>query len=277
EEDRSPALRAAALRLLPDGHAALSIDHLTRVAGSEDAALRREAVRALVTSTAAERFPVLAEVAADGDAPAGLRADAVVGLAAHPASIESHLKALAASAPPEVAAEARRLLNPPSGAAEDKPSPDDLEAWRALVGGGGDAEAGWRVFFRPGGVGCSRCHTLGGRGTAVGPDLTGIGRRMNRDRLIESILRPGKEVAPQYVPWTLVTADGRVLTGLPVEVRDAPEGVEHFVGTDGVRFTLPTAEVETRQASTGSVMPEGLEKLMTTEELRDLLALLESD
>jgi putative heme-binding domain-containing protein len=100
---------------------------------------------------------------------------------------------------------------------------------------------------------------------------------MDRRRLLESILRPSREVAPQYVPWTLATADGRVLVGLPVEVRDTPEGNEVFVGTDGKRFTLRSAEIESRRASPASLMPDGLEKLMTTDELRDLLALLSAE
>jgi putative heme-binding domain-containing protein len=156
------------------------------------------------------------------------------------------------------------------------PSADDLEAWQKAIGNGGDADAGWRVFFRLNGAACARCHTLDGRGGNIGPDLTSIGQRMTRERLLESILQPGKEIAPQYVPWTIVTKSGEVKTGLYVDVHDTGATYETFVGSDGVRFTLPSADIEERKASDTSIMPAGLEKLLSPEELRDLLAALEA-
>lgn len=278
DENRPPALRATALRLLPAGHSALTLERLAGLSGSPNPALRREAIRTLAVSDIPGRFLALAEAADDDKAPEDLRADAVLGLAAFRQEAGDLLPELAESAPTAIAKEAKRILAPAAfHPQEARPPVEDLAAWRELVGEGGDPEGGWRVFFRTGGAACSRCHTLDGRGSAVGPDLTGIGRRMDRGRLLESMLRPSLEVAPQYVPWTLATTDGRVLVGLPVEVRDAPEGSEHFVGTDGQRFTLNSTEIESRRASETSLMPDGLEKLMTGEEIRDLLALLAAE
>lgn len=278
DEGRPPGLRAMALRMLPVGHPALTLERLAPLTGAVDPGLRREAVRTLAVSDIAGRREVLSEVASDDAVGPELRADAVVGLASEPEGAADVLAMLVEQGRPLVGEEAKRALTPPAlGPQEARPAVEDLAAWQKLIGEGGDPEAGWRAFFRTNGAACSRCHTLDGRGATVGPDLTGIGRRMDRARLLESILRPSAEIAPQYVPWTLVTTDGRVLVGLPVEVRDAPENVETFVGTDGKRFTLNSAEIETRRASETSLMPDGLQKLLTAEDLRDLLALLAAE
>lgn len=245
DESRPAAVRATALKSLPVDAPALTPHLLADLAASDDVHLAREAVRTMAVR--GDLAEALARIASDESRPVDVRADAAVGLTSAPAPAQGGSRITAS----------------------------DPTSWVAVLESkDGNADAGWRVFFRSNGAACSRCHTLGGRGTAIGPDLTGIGRRMDRARLLESILKPSAEVAPQYVPWSLVTTDGRVLVGLPIEVRDAPEGTEHFVGNDGKRFAIRSEEVAERRASEVSLMPDGLEKLMTAQEIRDLLAAL---
>ncbi|MBA3314841.1 MAG: hypothetical protein H0T47_16335 [Planctomycetaceae bacterium] len=267
------ALRAMALRLTA-GSELLSTERLSLLSKSEDDVLRREAVRSLATGSRQDRFATLAMIARDENRQAAERADAVLGLAGDRDSQRDLLQELERSSTQVVAIEARRALAEAPAKLTATPALDDLEAWRKRVSDGGDAEAGWRVFFRSNGAACSRCHTLDGRGGSVGPDLTGIGRKMDHTRLLESILLPTKEIAPQYVPWTLATTDGKVLVGLPLDIRDTGATVEQFVGTDGAPFSLPSASIEARHAAETSIMPEGLEKVLSPEDLRDLLALL---
>ena len=42
----------------------------------------------------------------------------------------------------------------------------------------GDAERGKRVFFGTAGAACKNCHQIGGQGTAVGPELTQIHKKI---------------------------------------------------------------------------------------------------
>src|SRR4029077_2789958 len=79
-----------------------------------------------------------------------------------------------------------------------------------------DTAAGRRVFFHTKSAGCYKCHTVNGRGGRVGPDLSTIGRSHSREKLIESIFEPGREIAPQYVTWAFETAEGKVVTGMIV-------------------------------------------------------------
>jgi len=136
------------------------------------------------------------------------------------------------------------------------------------------AESGRRVFFHPNGAGCSKCHTVNGRGGNIGPDLSRIGGALNRKRLAESILEPSKEIAPQFTNWTFVMTSGKVHNGIILgDTRDKKQ----TIGTaEGVTLDLPTAEIEVRQPQKKSIMPDKLIDRLTVGEFRDLLAFLES-
>lgn len=151
--------------------------------------------------------------------------------------------------------------------------PQDIEAWMAELAAGGDASAGRRTFFHPRSAGCFRCHTVGGRGGAIGPDLSVIARTMDRRKLVESVVDPGREIAPQFVAWTIATVNGRVHTGLIID-----ENRQRIrLGTaEGQIVEVPKKDVEVRTSQQISIMPEKLVERMTVEEFRDLLAFLET-
>lgn len=136
----------------------------------------------------------------------------------------------------------------------------------------GDAARGREVFFNKKAA-CGQCHAVGVEGGRVGPDLTKIGSiRSGRD-LLESILVPSSTFAQTYEPYAIATTDGDVLSGLiarqtsdAVTLRDAA-GKETQVRRDRIR--------DMKRAAT-SVMPDNLEKAMTEQEFRDLLAYLQS-
>lgn len=147
--------------------------------------------------------------------------------------------------------------------------------WMAALAKGRavDVEAGRRAFFHPNGAGCFKCHTIDGRGGKVGPDLTNAVRTMNRPQIIESILEPSREIAPQFVSWTFTMKDGKVVTGLIVQEN---EGRLTVGNAQGETIELKTADVEERTPQKISVMPEKLADRMTLQEFRDLLAFLDS-
>ena len=112
-----------------------------------------------------------------------------------------------------------------------------------------------------------------GRGRRVGPDLSLIARSRNRRQLLESILVPSREVAPQFTSWTLVTTDGRVLNGVIVYENRDRLTIEDATGK---QTNLANTEVELRTPRKTSLMPEKLIERMSISEVRDLLAYLES-
>jgi putative heme-binding domain-containing protein len=152
------------------------------------------------------------------------------------------------------------------------PLPTDEAAWRNDLAEGGDAKAGERVFYHLRGPRCAVCHRIDGRGGQVGPDLSAIGSSSVRAKLIESILMPSKEIAPAYTNWILTLRDGKTLTGLILS--ENYDSTITFADADGKRTILKRLEVEERQASPKSLMPDNLHLLMTRREYRDLLAFL---
>src|SRR5205085_7151991 len=84
---------------------------------------------------------------------------------------------------------------------------------RVILALRGDAGRGEKLFWSAA-VNCGSCHKIGDRGTAVGPDLSAIGKLRPREDLLESILEPSRRVEPQYAAYAARTAAGRTVIGL---------------------------------------------------------------
>jgi putative membrane-bound dehydrogenase-like protein len=135
----------------------------------------------------------------------------------------------------------------------------------------GDAARGRELFQNADKSLCVKCHTLGQQGGKIGPNLTGVGGRISRVHLIESILEPGRTIAPSYETTSVVLADGRVLIGMKV----AEDATTLTLGDEtGKLHVVPIAEIEERAIQRRSTMPDGLEKRFTDGEFLDLLAFL---
>lgn len=133
-----------------------------------------------------------------------------------------------------------------------------------------DADAGRRALAA---AQCLKCHRLGSSGSAVGPDLSAIGKRFDLRAILESILEPSKVVDPKYHATTWVLADGRVVTGRANMVNDREIGVE-VNALSGESLKLLRSEIESSHPATVSPMPQGLLDTLEEEEILDLLALL---
>ncbi len=168
----------------------------------------------------------------------------------------------------------RRLLTGSIGTRGDV---HNLAAWQKVLQGESDPLTGKRIFFGTKVGTCSRCHQIDGRGTAVGPDLTQIALRLESQGeqktgwLLKTILRPSEDMAPQYTPWTILTKDGRTLTGLP---RRKGGNQEAYLGIDGKEFTVQKPDIEFHKESNTSLMPAELLQNLTDQEIRDLFAFL---
>ncbi len=306
DEKRPAGLRALALRMVSPAEPALDGTFLAGLLKTDDPTLRLETVRTLQSSPVAEAFGLLLAIAADGKQDKTIRAEAIVGLARgnqhgelpadagklligflngtdsvlrsealqslrgfvkrDPAvreAIETIQKTADGGRGP-MKEEFARALGQPAGA-RPKPAAGDLEA--------GDPTAGRRIFFHTNSAGCFKCHTVNGRGGKVGPDLSTIGRSHSREKLIDSIFEPGKEIAPQYVTWAFETTDGKVLTGMIVHEN---EGKTIVGDAEGKLTELKTSDIVSRAAQQKSVMPDKLPEQLTTQEFRDLIAFLES-
>jgi putative heme-binding domain-containing protein len=133
----------------------------------------------------------------------------------------------------------------------------------------GDPAAGARVFKKV----CAQCHKIYGEGADVGPDLTHNGRS-TFGQLLSNVFDPSLVIGPGYQTTTVVTNDGRSLTGLVVE-NNEQRVVLKLPG--GEQSTIPRANVSYVAMSKLSMMPEGIEQLLDRQQLADLFAFLALD
>ena len=145
---------------------------------------------------------------------------------------------------------------------------DPLAAWRETLHGG-DALAGRELFETRLDLQCSQCH-LSGPSPGVGPDLAAVGRRLSRERILESLLFPNHEITPGYESVSVALSRGGVLQGV---VREE-SGEELVIASleDGVT-RIPLGDILARRTLL-SPMPEGLADRVTRRELRDLVEYL---
>jgi putative heme-binding domain-containing protein len=140
-----------------------------------------------------------------------------------------------------------------------------------ILGLSGDPARGRSLFANPS-LQCSRCHRVGPGPETLGPDLSGVGSRLGRARILEAILDPSRSVDPKYAGVTLRTRRGDVLSGIVVR-RDERELILRDVEKE---IRLATGEIEAVAPQAKSLMPEGLLQHLTAQEAADLLSFLES-
>jgi putative heme-binding domain-containing protein len=177
-------------------------------------------------------------------------------------------RALAAQ-PDEVRAAAAPLLKRLEG---------DVDAQRARLAelepllAGGDAARG-RDVFNGRTAACTSCHAVGPIGGRVGPDLTKIGGIRAPKDLLESIVFPSLSFVRGYEPAAIRTKDGSVLDG--VVVRESADAVT-LVQADRTERRVPRASIAELRQGRLSIMPQGLDRQLSAQELRDLVAYLVS-
>ena len=133
----------------------------------------------------------------------------------------------------------------------------------------GDPHKGQLAFNRL----CGQCHKIHGQGQDVGPDIT-VNGRASLDQLLSNVFDPSLVIGRIYQAYTVVTTDGRTLTGLLVE--DNPQRIVLKV-QGGKIETIARKDVDEFEQSKLSLMPEGVEKQLSPQELIDLLAFLRLD
>jgi putative heme-binding domain-containing protein len=141
-----------------------------------------------------------------------------------------------------------------------------VEQFRQLVKtGSGDTSAGWKVFDAK----CGQCHTIYGKGGQVGPDLTGVGRE-TLDAVLTNVIDPNLVIGKPYYVHVARTKKGTVFSGLLIEETPA-----RVVLRDGTKTEIIARDdLDKMVVQNISMMPEGLEKTMTEQEFRDLVAFL---
>lgn len=139
---------------------------------------------------------------------------------------------------------------------------------KVLKTGSGDPYRGQDVFVER----CGKCHVLFAQGGYIGPDLTPY-QRTDLNNMLLQIVNPSAEIREGFETSVVITSDGRVITGF---VNDKDQQVVTIRGTDARDIRVPRSKIDTMQRDKKSLMPEGLLKTLTDQQLRDLFAYLRS-
>ena len=118
---------------------------------------------------------------------------------------------------------------------------------------------------------CVRCHKVKGEGGEVGPDLTGIIARHDREYILESILFPNKQIAPGYESLLIEMKAGQTYAGI-VKSQTEQE-LDLFSIEDNVVVKLKKADIKS-QVKGQSPMPEGMGAILSKQDLRNLVEFL---
>lgn len=151
---------------------------------------------------------------------------------------------------------------------ENRPKSDADRA--AFASQPGNPQKGKWIFFSQKAQ-CQNCHKVAGWGGDFGPDLSHVGSSKTVKQLITAVLNPSAEISPEWQGWFVTTAEGQTFYGRQIDV-----GLNNAellnVNGEFVNYKNP----KKYGMASASLMPEGLENMLTEEEFRDLITWLSS-
>ncbi|MCU0876551.1 MAG: ThuA domain-containing protein [Pirellulaceae bacterium] len=218
--------------------------------GSFTPAVRPVAIRVLL-ARADWTGQLLDAMEAGGVPVADLSLDQKAALASHPSR--------------RIAMRARRLLEAGGGL----PNADRqkvLQELHHLTEEKGDPAAGKVVFKNQ----CAKCHMHSGEGAKIGPDLTGMAVHPKHELLVH-LIDPSRSVEGNFRVYSVLTGDGVVINGLLAS--ETKTSIE-LIDSEAKKHIVQREDIESLRASPKSLMPDGFEKQVKPEELRDLLEFL---
>lgn len=136
----------------------------------------------------------------------------------------------------------------------------------------GNISHGRQLFLSDSGPGCARCHRVEPGAILAGPSLAGLGGRQDRPTILDSVLNPSAQVAPEFQWHEGELTDGTPVSGFVVSRTAFIELRQQ----DGSIQRHEAARVKRLSPTASSLMPEGLLASLTAQEAADLLAYLAS-
>jgi putative heme-binding domain-containing protein len=132
----------------------------------------------------------------------------------------------------------------------------------------GDERRGHEVYRTR----CASCHMAGQQGYALGPSIDSM-KNSALEELLMHIIDPGRAQDASYRFYSVETTDGDTLMGL---IRSETESSVTLAQPFGAERVLLRANILRLQGMEQSMMPDGLEEGLSTQDMADLLRFLVS-
>ncbi|MCS7167920.1 MAG: c-type cytochrome [Gemmatales bacterium] len=248
-EDGEVLVRLAAVRALSAQGGKDATEALLELWPSATPAVRRELLEALLRTQ--ERVLALLQTVEQGRIQPG-ELDA------------ARLRQLLQHANPTIRERVRKVL------ADSTPQDRQkvYQTYRAALAKTGDVARGRTVFEKH----CASCHRVANIGVNVGPDISDT-RTKSPEQLLSDILLPNAAIDANYVQYIVVTRSGKTITG--IIAAEAPNSIT-LKRAENQTETVLRSDIEAIQSTGVSLMPDGLEKEITIEQMADLLAFLKN-
>ena len=132
----------------------------------------------------------------------------------------------------------------------------------------GDVARGQALFGKK----CTTCHKQGETGHAVGPNLASLTTK-SPESLLLAILDPSAAVEGKYLNYVAVTTAGRSLTG--ILATETGSSIT-LLAAEGKSESVLRDEIEELRSTSKSLMPDGLEKDLSQQDIADLIEFVRS-
>ena len=116
------------------------------------------------------------------------------------------------------------------------------------------------------------CHQLDGEGRNIGPDLAAISDK-SQTAMLTAILDPNRAVEEKYLDYSAITTSGKVLHGI---LLDESATSIRLATAEGKIVSVLRNQLEELQATGKSLMPEGLEQLLSPQDIVNITAYVQS-
>lgn len=143
-----------------------------------------------------------------------------------------------------------------------------IEDFEPLLKLAGDESRGRVIFEKR----CSSCHRLRGIGKSIGADLAALKDRTGK-ALLTAMLDPNRAVEAKFLSYTAVTDAGKTVSGMLLS--ETGNSVT-LVSTDGKEHVLLRKDLDQLINSQRSLMPEGLEKDLSQQDIADVIAFVQT-
>lgn len=166
---------------------------------------------------------------------------------------------------------------PVEPAEELRPSPSIASVKPAeAIAAVGNSEAGKAIFFdsaHP--KSCHACHSIGGEGTSIGPDLSLAANKSARELFLGIIL--AREIKDsRYATITVTLRNGDKIVGVKKEEDEESIRVYDTTELPAVLRTIQKTGIAKVEASNESIMPKDYAAAYTVKQLLDLVTFLRS-
>jgi putative membrane-bound dehydrogenase-like protein len=143
-----------------------------------------------------------------------------------------------------------------------------IKKYRPAISETGQIANGHKLYTKH----CASCHQVGKEGKKVGPELVSVKNKSPEDLLI-AIMDPNRESQANFLSYSIVTDEGRVLTGIITGETATAVTLRKAKGEEEI---ILRSQIDIMKSNGISLMPAGLEKELKPEDINDLIAFIKS-